>query len=326
MTGAAWMAAAWAAEGAAVLALAFLLWQPLPVAATLHGASALASARGLGGGRGDERFFVFALVLSLPLLGIAGLSAVRLWKHMAPRPRAYEEIHATLSELPGPELVPEPLDRVFEWLKNQLSVQPLADLIRSGDSKTRRWAIELLGKRGDGSAVELLREALQAEDPDTQIAASTALQRLEEHFTQQISQAQERASREPESAAAWAAAGDACRNYQMSRLLDPVMERHWLGQAEEGYRRALALNPGWRSPRLALAQVLLGQGRLPEAEALVRQLLGAEPSSEADLLLCEILFAQGRLGELEAACRSAVAAGRRDELLEWWAGVKGAAR
>src|SRR3984893_18782598 len=77
---------------------------------------------------------------------------------------------------------PEPVDRVFEWLQAQVSVQPVADLIRAADPRTQRWGIGLLAKRGDGPAVEVLREALQSPDRDTQIAASGALQRVEERL------------------------------------------------------------------------------------------------------------------------------------------------
>jgi hypothetical protein len=46
----------------------------------------------------------------------------------------------------------------------------------------------------------------------------------------------------------------------------------------------------------------------------------AAPSTEIDLLLSEILFRQGRWRELQEVSRDAVAAGRADELLRWWAG------
>jgi len=46
----------------------------------------------------------------------------------------------------------------------------------------------------------------------------------------------------------------------------------------------------------------------------------AAPSTEIDLLLSEILFRQGRWRELQALSRDAVAAGRAEELLRWWAG------
>jgi tetratricopeptide (TPR) repeat protein len=320
-----WRVLAWGAEGGAVLSALLLPWPALLLAPALHGVSALAAAEWLGEDRGDERFFALALTLSLPVLGIVGLSAVRLWTRAAAASRLYEEIHTALARLPAPELTPEPMERVFEWLQDQFALRPLTDLVRSSDLRARRWAIELLGQRRNGPAVELLREALQAQDPETQLAASAALQRVEDRLTGEITEARERTRVEPNSPSAWTALGDACRAYQSSRLLDPIMERHWLAEAVTAYRQALDLDVRSTAPSLALARVLVALGELEEGEALARRVSEAAPSPEVDLLLCEIFFAQGRWRDLQATCRSAVSAGRRHDLLHWWAGTEATA-
>jgi tetratricopeptide (TPR) repeat protein len=209
---------------------------------------------------------------------------------------------------------------VFQWLQAQVSVQPVADLIRAADPRVQRWGIELLAKRGDGPAVELLREALRAPDRDTQIAASGALQRVEERLARRIEQAQEQWRLDPDSPERAMAVGDACLAYQESGLLDAAMGRHWLGEAEAAYRVARARRPDWPAPAGALARVLLAQDRVEEAEALATGARAAAPSTDVDLLLSEILFRQGRWPELRALSREAVAAGRADETLRWWAG------
>ena len=58
---------------------------------------------------------------------------------------------------------------------------------------------------------------------------------------------------------------------------------------------------------------------MAEAEALAAEARVAAPSTEADLLLSEIFFTQGRWSDLRAVSRDAVAAGRADETLTWWA-------
>lgn len=320
MAAALWLAAAWAAEAAAV---SIALNRPptwWPLAGAAHAVAAGLAGGGLGRGRRDGRFLACSMVLALPALGLAGLSAIRLWLRLASPSGLYLDVHSEMAELPGPGRPLEPVDRVFDWLQAQVSVQPVADLIRAGDPRTQRWAIDLLAKRGDGPAVDLLREALQAADRDTQIAASSALQRVEERHVHRISRAQERLREDPESPTALVALGDACRTYRESRLLDPVMERHWLTEAEAAYRRALAQRPGWSVPALALARVLLVLGRLEAAAALAVEARTAAPSSDADLLLSEILFAQRRWRELQALGREAAAAGHRDEVLRWWSG------
>ena len=273
----------------------------------------------MGSGRRDQRLLVVALVLALPVLGLVGLGVIRLWQRRAPTSRLYANVHSEMASLPGPGQLPEPIDRVFEWLQTQVSVQPVADLLRAADPRTQRWGIELLAKRGDGPAVELLREMLQAPDRDIQIAASGALQRVDERLAQQIGQAQKQQRLDPDSPELSMAVGDACLAYQESRLLDAEMGRHWLGEAEVAYRAARARRPDWPTPARALARVLLALGRVKEAEALAVEARSAAPSTGVDLLLSEILFRQGRWPELRALSRDALAAGRADETLGWWA-------
>jgi tetratricopeptide (TPR) repeat protein len=302
---------------ALALALAGARWWPLALLA--HAAAAWLAGRGLGDGRRDARFLATALVLSLPVLGLIGLGAIAFWRKRAAPAGMYAGAHSEMAGLPGPGQTPEPVDRVLDWLQGQVSVQPVADLIRAADPRTQRWGVELLAKRGDGAAVDLLREALRADDRDTQIAASGALQRVEERLVARIALAKEQLQLDPESPERLMAVGDACVAYQESRLPEAAMGRHWLGEAETAYRSARAGRPGWAAPAAALARVRLAQGEVAEAEALAAEARAVAPSTEADLLLSEILFAQGRWVELRALSRDAVTAGRADETLRWWA-------
>ncbi len=283
-------------------------------------AAAGLAARGLAGERHDERLLVGSLVLALPGLGLPGVTATRLWQRRAPPSGLYAGAHSEMAGLPGPAQTPEPVDRVFEWLQTQVSVQPVADLIRAADPRIQRWGVGLLARRGDGAAVELLREALQAPDRDTQIAASGALQRIEERLAHDVTRAQEQRRLEPDSPECAMALGDACLAYQQSGLLDGAMARHWLGEAEAAYRAARAGWPERPGPARALARVLLELDRVEEAEALALEARAAAPSTDADLLVSEILFRRRRWPELAALSHEAVTAGRADERLRWWAG------
>jgi len=307
---------------ALAIAGAGLRWWPLALVA--HAGAAWLAGRGLGDGRRDARFLARALVLSLPGLGLIGLSAIRFWRRRAAPSGMYAGAHSEMAGLPGPGQTPEPVDRVLDWLQAQVSVQPVADLIRAADPRTQRWGVGLLAKRGDGAAVDLLREALRADDRDTQIAASGALQRVEERLVARIAQAQEQLRLDPESPERLMAVGDACVAYQESRLLEAAMGRHWLAEAEAAYRAARARRREWPAPAAALAHVRLAQGEVAEAEALAAEARAAAPSTEADLLLSEIFFAQGRWAELRTLAREAVAAGRADDTLRWWAGESAA--
>ena len=310
------LAGAWVAATASAAVLVIAGAGAWPLALAAHAVTAVLAGLGFGA-RKDDRFFYLSLTLALPFLGVVAFSALALATRLlgAPRPAP---LHPSGADLPEPEAPRESMDRVFDWLQAQLAVQPLADVLRSGDPAMQRWAIQRLGKRTDAVAVELLREALTAEDRDVQIAATTTLQRIEERLADAIGRAGREAAEAEDSAAACSILGDACRAYQESGLLESVMVRHWLARAEEAYRRALALEPGRPPTVLALARVLVRLGRAAEAEAFARAAVTSAPSVEADQLLAEVLFEQARWTELREVCRSAVAAGRRSEPLVWW--------
>ena len=290
-----------------------------------HLAAALLVERSRRRERRDARFLAAALVLTLPGLGLVGISAISLWQRRAAPSGLYAGAHSEMVELPGPGQASEPVDRVFEWLQAQVSVQPVADLIRSADPRTQRWGVGLLARRGDAASVELLREALRASERDTQIAASVALQRVEDRLVGRIGQTRDALGLEPDSPERQLAHGDACAAYQASGILDPAMGRHWLDEAETAYRRARTLRSGWPPATQALARVLLARGDVDEAEVLAREVRAAEPSAEVDLLLSEILFRQQRWTDLRALSRETVTAGRAGETLRWWAGEEPAA-
>jgi len=282
-------------------------------------AHAIATAAAVAGlaRRRDERFFVGALVLALPVAGVAGLASIRLWTRLMPAPTEAPE-HAGLDTLPVPDRPQESLDAVFGWIQAELAVQPLGDAIRGADPESQRWAVGLLERRGDAAAVALLREALQASTRQTQMLASAALGRIEERLVRDVDRARGRAGEEP-SAAAWTALGDACRAFAGSGLVERAVRARALDDAATAYTVARGLNASYRPAAVGLARTRLEQERPAEAEAIARGAAAAPPSVETDLILAEALYAQGRWRELLATCRAAAGAGRQHDVIAWWA-------
>src|SRR5262249_57568710 len=101
---------------------------------------------------------------------------------------------------------------------------------------------------------------------------------VEERLAARITHAQEQLRLDPESPPRLMVLGDACVAYRDSRLLDAVMGRHWLGEAETAYRRARAGAPDRPEPARALARVLLALDRIDEAETRAVQARPAPPS------------------------------------------------
>jgi len=309
-------------EGIA-LATAFTAPSWVILALALHAGAAGVAALALDAHSPSRRFLVLTLVLALPGLGLAGLGTVHACSRLFPPSAGSGGSHATLESLPSPERVGTQLESILGWIHEQVSVQPLADAMRSEDLDRQRWAIQLLARRDDGQAVDLLREGLLSVHRDIQIASAGALLRVEERLDTRVRRARAGVAQDPGSARAWSALGDACRAYRDSHLLEPAMEQQWLTEAESAYRRALEREPSSRSVRLALARVLLDLGRTGEAEPLARAVAMDGPaaldlSREADLLLAETLARQGRWQEVRETCRAALTAGRGGELITWW--------
>jgi tetratricopeptide (TPR) repeat protein len=295
---------------------------PLGVALAAHAAAAVLAAPALGGPGRDPRLCAAALAFSVPVAGLLALAVLRLIRAWAPPIATTERTYRALAVLPMPERAAGALERVYEWLQQQLSVQPFADMLGADDPRLRRAALDALSRRPDARAVALLRAALEARDRDTQVGASGALRGIEERLARAIEEAREAVARRPRSAAAACAAGEACLAYVEAGLVDPAMERSWIDEAEAAYRRAIDLDRALAAARRGLARVLVLRDALPEAEEQARRAWAAAPGPEAALLLAEILFLRGRYAELRRLAREAGAAGR-PEPLAWWAGAEG---
>ena len=263
-------------------------------------------------------------MLALPGLGLIGLSVIRAWRRRAAPAGMYAGAHSEMAGLPGPGQTPEPVDRVLDWLQAQVSVQPVADLIRAADPRTQRWGVGLLAKRGDGAAVELLREALRADDRDTQIAASGALQRVEERLAARIALAQEQLQLDPESPERLMAVGDACVALPGEPAAGggdgPPLARRGGGRVPGGPRAPAGVGRagprrwpgcGWRRERWRRRR------RSPRRPA--------PPRRPPRRTCCSRRSSSRRAGwsDLRALSRDAVAAGRADEHSAGGRGARG---
>jgi hypothetical protein len=291
----------------------------LLAAGAAHVIATVAAVAGLGGRRRDERFFVAALVLALPVAGLAGLAAIRLSSRVMPVATDASE-HASLETLPVPDRPQESLDAMFGWIQAELAVQPLGDAIRGADPESQRWAVGLLERRGDAAAVALLREALQAASRQTQVLASAALRRIEERLVRDVERARHGVAETP-TPAAWTTLGEACRAFAGSGLVEAAVRTRALDEAAGAYGGARALDPAHRPALVGLARTRLEQDRPAEAETLARHAEATAASAETDLMLAEALFAQGRWTDVVATCRVAADAGRAHDLVAWWAGA-----
>jgi tetratricopeptide (TPR) repeat protein len=315
MTGRGAALAAVAAETLAVVIVAArpALWL---LALLAHVAAAALVARAWPRARPDRRLFAFALTLALPALGLAGLGGLAALRRLAESGR--EEIAGGGLILPEPDAV-DGDEPIVEWVQRRLAVRPLTDILRHGDGMSQRWAVRALAQRDDPAAVELLRDALQVASRDVQIAAASGLRRIDDRMSRRVTRALATTSQAPEQAEGWQALAEAWCAYAESGLLPRPLARRALEGAAGAYSRALRCDPADRTSKDALGRILIALNRHGEAEPLLRDSLLEAPTAAAETALATLLFEQGRWTELRDLTRAAVAAGRADARLTWWA-------
>lgn len=76
-------------------------------------------------------------------------------------------------------------------LHDELSIQPVVDILEGEDAALKRGAIQLLRRLGTPDAVRTLKKSLGDSNAEVRFYAHTALTRLEEGYAERLGQAQE---------------------------------------------------------------------------------------------------------------------------------------
>lgn len=278
-------------------------------AACLHGAAAAVgwlALRILKGPASGPALGLLAFVVSaaIPVLGLPALAAVAAAQKN--RPRSLDiTLAKTGEEAEAPLEVEEvrPLEDVVRFLLDEVSVEPLADLITSDDPKLRQAAVEILRRLKNPTAIRLMKQALRDPNPDVRVQTSSALNRLDEEMSAALEAASQRAAEEPGSLEALVTEAEAILAYVRSGLLDDESRHHYLKLAAAAVLKALRFE---RTSAQALdlwGQIALLYGRPRRAQTAFEKILAANENSLPALLgLAEALYDQGRYEDLTQTC------------------------
>jgi tetratricopeptide (TPR) repeat protein len=212
-------------------------------------------------------------------------------------------------------------------LDEELSIQPVADILEGGDAALKRGAIQLLRRLGTKDAVRLLRKSLSDENPEVRFYAHTALTRLEEDHAESMALAHKRASdADPESLVALARTQ---RRYADSGLPDENISRQSIEDARDNLRQALDIaGEAQEEWRVEMGQLELHLGHLEAAREQFELALSVQPeNADAVLGLLEVRFRERDLAGLQrlreglAGRRFDTADPERLVVLNFWAGT-----
>jgi thioredoxin-like negative regulator of GroEL len=315
------MAAIWIvaimAEGAAIYFLmplirgdGTLFWEA-GVALTCHLAAAVILS--LGGHYGlralpDKRFrmqLYAVLVLFIPALGVVGGVSLQLLCDRWIRARGLvEEFQAETEHQVIETEQPEARIDLDSFLEEELTVQPVLDILAGHDDNLKRGAIDTLRRIGTPEAVHVLKKCLSSDSPEVRYNAHTALTRLDEFHAQQIKAAQQELETHPGHADAHLKHAKRCVAYGESGLLDDDTRRHYTQMARMGFVHAAEKGTADTWLILELGRLEMMVGSYDDALSRFEAVLSREPENIPALLgLAELYFASKDAAGLQAIAR-----------------------
>ncbi len=228
------------------------------------------------------------LCFFLPGLGAPGALGSAVGQIvMRPRGLACDfEQRALLTE---EELRPAEPDSLVRFLLDELSTEPIADIVCCKDPQLKRGAIKLLRDRGGFEAVQLIQRFMRDTDSEVRLYAHTALVRMQEQMSKKLEAAEREAGEGgPEALLALART---YREYAESGLPEDILSRYYLSQACTALQRVHDQSPEDMGLVLQLGEALLDAARYAEAvDPLERAALEPDFALEAHLLLCRLHY------------------------------------
>lgn len=178
--------------------------------------------------------FTGLMTFFLPVMGVVGMFlTINLTKLLITSKGLAHDFDQHAMHLSGVEEVA--INRTMDdMLREELSTQPIVDILLGDDDDLKRGAIMLLKRMKSPRAIQLLKDSLSDASTEVRFFAHTALTQLEEDAVGRLEKAEELAS--SGGSKAIRAFADACRDYAQSGLPEDSMRRYYLEEARKHYQ------------------------------------------------------------------------------------------
>lgn len=255
-------------------------------------------------GRQNIRYFAFLgglLTFFFPLIGIVGFSFILLFVTKLFKKRGIiEDYQESTSHYIEEKILFDTEMDLDTFLNDELSIEPILDILRGDDENFKRGAVNYLSHIGTPKAIVLLKKCLNDPSPDVQLYAQFALAKLDENHSRRIKEAKSLVeSGSGEKSEYLRQLGDAYKNYAESGLPEANAKIHYLGIAKQAFIEMLSNALENHEILLTLAQICMDRKEYKDAEKFFNKFIETTGEThEAMLGLCQIYYEKRNLKAL----------------------------
>ena len=250
------------------------------------------------------------LILVLPVMGLAGSLILQLVCDRWIRARGLVEDFQAETEhrVIAPQRIDVQKD-LKDYLDEELSVQPVMDILAGTDDNLKRGAIDTLRQIGTPEAIVILKKCLTDTSPEVRYNAHTALTRLDETYIKAIKAATAPLETGRPTPAHHLDYARCCVRYGQSGLLDEDSRHHYLQMARDAFMAAQDKGAWDKALALDLGRLEILLGAWDDAAVHFQSILDREALNVNALIgLAEIHYNRGDAKGLKTIARQMNAA------------------
>jgi tetratricopeptide (TPR) repeat protein len=251
----------------------------------------------------DSRHLL-ALLLVAFFPGLGWLAALLFYGAARSRSRQPEEQEEDEFSEEAKEPFAEPygedesFSHLLRRLRTEISFEPMVDIMRGREVKTKSRAIVLLSRQISKENVGLLREALRDGAPEIRLYAASALLKMENALNLKIQKAKSRVEQRG-SETDFAELGDLYKHYAEIGITDEVLSKFYLELAVEAYRGSLDIVTEQLDVTLRYARCLTALREYGKVKHLLDRAVEIWPRSrDVVFLRNEVYFNLGKYGDI----------------------------
>ncbi|KJJ83874.1 conserved hypothetical protein, membrane [Candidatus Omnitrophus magneticus] len=276
-------------------------------------------------------FFAGTIIAFFPVIGILGFIIMLIFKKYSREFKSglYEE-YVLLSTMDtvsnGNDSFGKESTGFLRAIRNNLSFEPFIDVIKGGNTATKKRVIEKLSRNISRDNVALLKEALKDESREVRFYAAGALVKMDETLNKNIEVTLERIKKK-QTGKDYAVLGGYYRLYATSSLAEGAHKERYLALSIKAYENALDMDSSGPDVIIAYAESLMDSKEYLKAASLLEKAGSIWDENNNMLFLkAECYFKTRQFSRLKEAMQrlnpDEITDEKRKEVIYSWIGSK----